>query len=73
MGGLEVGAVQFEHAYTGQAGERARGQSSGDRIDRESAAKQEPTEQSSRDRIEKSGEQTCNTGGKKVVGMIIAE
>ena len=56
--GLEVGTMQLEHAHTGQATQCACDQSRRGRVDRESTAKHEPTQQSGGDCMEKTSEQT---------------
>src|SRR5580658_56888 len=70
---LRVRTMQFEHAHTGQAAQRASDQSCGSGVDRESAAKHQPAQQPGGDRMEKTGEQTCDARRKEMVGVVVAE
>ena len=63
--GLEVGTMQFKHTHTRQAAKRAGNQSGRGGVNRESAAKHQPAQQSGGDCMEKTGEQTCDAGRKK--------
>ena len=70
---FEIRAVKLEHAHTGQAGQRARGQSGRRRIHGKATVQKPPASEGRRHRVEQTGGEADDPLGEEPVRPIVVK